>query len=218
MKDLDREILELFGEAAHTRGHVRSEPGRKMGSRPFDFGELSTDRLHSSTKAQKRAEAREFMRYYLRKWKAEVKADPVRAERFRRMACAYARKAWPRVKADPKRHANVCASKRAFYYRHREKIAADRRANYDPAARRRQRQALFADAEKRARDRELSRVRNKRYQAKLKTDPTRYAKFLARCAKDNNRKYHRKARAAGVPQARCGACGQRGHNRLTCGR
>jgi hypothetical protein len=217
MKELDREILELFGEAYHARGHLCSAPGRKMGPRSFDFGELSTDRLQRTTKAERRAEAREFKRYYMRKWWAAVKADPAKRERYRAMACAYVRKArrkaWPQIKADPKRIAKIRATQRAFYERHRESISERRRAKYDPAAIRREYEALLADPEKRARRQELVRVRGKRYRAKLKADPERVAKYRA----VTNRNYHRKAMADGRPQGRCGACRQYGHNRRTCG-
>lgn len=195
-KNVDADVLELFGEAFHTRGHVqRAEYRAAAASRTYDFGELSAARfgLRTSRKA-KSEEAREMTRYYFRKWKAAVKADPVKAARFRAQACAYARKGWVKLKADPVRLAKRKAIKCASYARNKATIRKRRNAQTTPETRRKwsasSKAKAAADADRAAHEKVLAKARRDRWYASLKKDPERYAKFLARCGKANLRRYH----------------------------
>lgn len=223
-KSIDEDILDMFAEASATRGHERRAGNQGAAPvRTFEFGELQAARfgLRSSKKA-KSAEAREFARYYLRKWKRAVKADPEKAARFRRMACAYARKGWVRLKADPTRAAHRKKLKNASYARHRTEIRARVKAATTRQMRARWRDSgktkTAIDADLAQHRRALAKVRQKRYYAALKADPARYKKFLARSLKGLKRRYavkHADSPNRRAPR-RCRGCRDFGHNRRTC--
>jgi hypothetical protein len=197
-KSLDEDILAMFDDAAATRGHVRRAASQSAAPvRAFEFGELQAARFGLRTSKRARAaEAREMTRYYMRKWKAAMRADPANAARYRENARAYARKGWQQIKADPTRHAERCARKRADYAKNRDAIRERANAAATPERRHRWRESrlekLAKDDGVRAKERELSKARRERWYAALKADPVRYAAYLARCAAGNNRRYHAK--------------------------
>lgn len=192
--DIEDGVLEAFVEASEKRGHARRASGQAaLSARPFDFGELDAASfgLRTSKKA-KAAEAREMTRYYMRQWKAAVRADPVKAEKFRQRACKYGREGWVRLKADPARLSKRAAGKRAWYARNRDEILANRKPT--PTEQRRQwnaaaKQRLAADVSAQLREKERAHARQARYYKALKADPVRYAKFLERARKQNSGAY-----------------------------
>ncbi len=159
---LDEDILAMFEDAASTRGHVRRAGNQSAApTRAFDFGELQAARFGlRSSKRAKAAEAREMVRYYMRQWKAAMRADPAKAARYREKACAYARKGWQKLKADPARREARCAWKRAHYAENRAAIRDRAKASVTPERRRQwhtaHRAKAAADERVRERDRALA--------------------------------------------------------------
>lgn len=143
-KDVDTDLVALFGEASRARGHVKVAAFQAVSAaRSYDFGELFTGHGLRTSRRVKTAEAAEFKKLYLRKWYREAKASLEKLTRIH-ASRAKAKAAFrERLKIDPKLRASVAAyirkwcalnkartteTKRAWTRRNAERLNAKRRA------------------------------------------------------------------------------------------
>lgn len=98
-KLLEAEILEMFGEASHARGHTAGATNqRALTARPYEFGELATDHHKLGTsKKSKVADAREFKALRTLNWKRAAKNRVVDTRACTICMRAYPVTAWARA-------------------------------------------------------------------------------------------------------------------------